>query len=273
MKIAFCFLIRKDIHQLQLWESFFKNIPKEKYGIYIHTKENSQQAFVNQYQIPERTETKRSFNLTNAISLLYKYAIKDNCYKYILLSETTIPIHSFDYVYKHITHHEKSHIQYCPRLPLTNQDISTNKMQYQRFINNYNRCTLFAKHIDIAHWYFNEMWTVLNKQHAELIVQDNVIKTYFKNAFAWDENYPMYMISLHDKGLQNVSREYVTFIDWSRAKGTSDRHPFEYNSITKNELQHMRKNPKTLFARKFSIKCNLSSHIHYLLSTDNDNDN
>ena len=54
-KIGFCFLVRKDLNQLSLWEEFFHDAPSNKYKIYFHVadKEGSSQEFVKKHTIKD----------------------------------------------------------------------------------------------------------------------------------------------------------------------------------------------------------------------------
>ena len=270
-KIGFCFLVRKDLNQLSLWEEFFHDAPSNKYKIYFHVadKEGSSQEFVKKHTIKEFTETKWGGNLYQAVTLLYKNAMKDKCFKFCLLSESHIPIRNFSYVYKHLTSTKNSHLHYQTRLPKDSSGVKTNIMMFERFANNMKRCPVFAKNIDIKHWYFNEMWTILNKKHAKLIINDTNIKSYLKNAFAWDENYPMYMISMNNE-IKNVTNEKSSFVDWSQAvehtKG--QRSPAEFKQVTDDFIEHIQTESSILFARKFPADSNVGDFSSTLLRSE-----
>jgi hypothetical protein len=271
-KIAFCFLIRKNLNQLELWEKFFKTAQsKSQYKIYFHvaTKEGSDQEFVKKHTIKEFADTKWGGNLYNAVTLLYKNALKDKCYKYCLLSESHVPLRPFPYVYKHLTESPKSHMYYQTRLSKSQREVGTNAMMYSRFVNNMKRCSIFAKNIDIKHWYFNEMWTILNKKHVKLIINDTCIQGYLQNAFAWDENYPMYMVSLNDD-VKNVINEKNTFVDWKNAveHKPGQRSPSEFTKVTDDFIEDLQYTPSMLFARKFTEKSNVCDFTSTVLRVD-----
>ena len=200
-------------------------------------------------------------NIYPPIKYLQECSFKNNDYKMVLVSESTVPVKSFDYIYKFLTHNNSSYLNYCPHLVRNKRDIITNKMQYQRFINNMLSDNKFAYHIDIKHWYFNECWHILNHYHTGLIIKDKIIYQYIKNGFAWDENYPSYILSMHNE-LDNVINSTTTFVNWkekiSNSKGGFS--PKIYTKISMKDIKEFKK-PEILFCRKFSKDSNINLFI------------
>ena len=109
-KIAFLFLIKDTIHFPKIWNEYFKD-QEGKYSIYLHPK------------YPEKTEWKKNRiiknlqptqwgHITKAYFELFKEAFKDKQnYKFITLSESCIPIQSFDNFYKDTISDERSWIK------------------------------------------------------------------------------------------------------------------------------------------------------------------
>ena len=101
-KIAFCFLTIGDINHHEIWYEFFKN-NKDKISIYVHPKHKDLvKSFFKDYIIKENIKTGwGNISLVDATNLLIKNALIDyNNYKIILVSDSCIPIKSFDYIYK-----------------------------------------------------------------------------------------------------------------------------------------------------------------------------
>ena len=138
-------------------------------------------------------------NIYPPIKYLQECSLKNNDYKMILVSESTIPVKSFDYIYKFLTKDNSSYMSYTPHLVRNNWDIDTNKIQLERFINNMKRYDKFAYHIDIKHWHFNECWSILNNYLTGLIAKDTYYYKHMKHGFAWDENYPSYILSVNNE--------------------------------------------------------------------------
>ena len=129
-------------------------------------------------------------------------------------------------------------------------------LRYNRFVNNFQRSEDFADHIDVAHWYFSEMWTVLNRKHATLLSAETDVREHLADAFAWDENYPMYVLSAHGE-LSDVECASTTFVNWNeRVQHENKRGQFSpktYGILTEQEFVGLANlGPDVLFARKFA---------------------
>jgi len=268
MRLAFCFLIKNDINHIEMWEDFFKNAKPERYRIYIHKSEANKPCssnFVSQHLINQTVLTEWGGDLYSAIKLLYKKAYDDLCTKYILLSESTIPVRSFSTIYKKLSKFpNKSSINYLQKIPKNVNEKNTHITSLQRFINNSNRCSLFAYNIDITHWYYADMWTILTREHVNLILNDETIMSYFENAFAWDENYPMYVLSFFNE-LDNIKREKTTFVNWKEPVYHNDhsKSPKEYTLVTSEDIDYIKNKSSVLFARKFSKDSNIKCFLTY----------
>lgn len=260
-RLAFCFLIRRNINQLDLWLDFFAG-HEDKYEVYIHVAdgEGSDQPFVLEHAIPERAVTSWGGDLYSAVDLVYGNALNRSSanYKFILLSESHIPVRSFDYVYAQLAGSPKSRIFYNKRLPdvpSNKNDRGTRHMMLGRFINNFKRSEDFADHIDVAHWYFNEMWTVLNRKHTALLTGETDVREHLTHAFAWDENYPTYVLSLHGLLETEVEIASTTFVNWNErvVRGPGRFSPKEYDKISEHDFFTLAQlGPQTVFARKFA---------------------
>ena len=100
MKIAFLFLTIDDLLFPQIWEYYFKN-NFDKINIYCHPKypEKINTKWLKKSVVKKLTKTKWG-HFTNAIINLFKAALldKDN-QKFIIVSESCLPIKSFTKLY------------------------------------------------------------------------------------------------------------------------------------------------------------------------------
>lgn len=265
-KLGFLFLCKNDINKLEIWESFFMN-NYDKCNIYIHCSEPETitQDFIKKYLVDKVIPSKWG-NIYPPIKYLQECSFKNNDYKMILVSESTIPVKSFDYIYNFLTKDNSSYMSYTPHLVRNNWDIDTNKTQLERFINNMRTYKKFAYHIDIKHWYFNECWSILNNYHTGLIVKDTYYYQHMKHGFAWDENYPSYILSVNNE-LDNIINYETTFVNWKEKtyNKTGGCSPKLYTMVQYPEIKEF-KNPNTLFARKFAKESNIDSFIPELFS-------
>ena len=102
MSIAFMFLTIGDLKQEYYWKKLFENVPKNLYNIYVHNKEEVKSEWLQQYTLKddEKIDTHwGSITLVKATLILIKKALenKDN-QRFILLSDSCLPFHSFDYI-------------------------------------------------------------------------------------------------------------------------------------------------------------------------------
>lgn len=260
-KIGFLFLCKNKINQLSIWKQFFKN-NYDRCNIYIHCydRTNITQDFVKQYLTPEKKLSRWGLLLI-VIKYLFSLSIQDNNYKHILVSESCIPLKSFDYIYNLMISNEKSYLYYQPHLANNNNEKKTLIMQYQRYIYNMQRIPEFSKMIDIKHWYFNSGWFIFNTKHAQLLFKDTKYYKLFNKCFVGDENYPSFILSIHNE-LNNVVNTPTTHVNWKEKTVVKNQHhPKLYNKIT-TRYYTMFCNKQFLFGRKFSETSDIHKFIN-----------
>ncbi|KAJ9174779.1 hypothetical protein P3X46_013385 [Hevea brasiliensis] len=252
-KVAFMFLTRGPLPMLPLWERFFRG--HEKYfSIYIHTPQDyvlnvSRDSPFYRRQIPSQNVEWGTVSLVDAEKRLLANALLDfSNERFVLLSESCIPIYNFPIVYKYLIHSEYSFVE-------SYDDPS----RYGR--GRYNRKML--PDIKLFQWRKGSQWFEIQRALAVHIVSDtkyySVFKKYCKPACYPDEHYiPTYLNMFH--GSLNANRT-VTWVDWS----LGGPHPATYNGInvTESLIQSVRNNGTEcsynsamtsvcyLFARKF----------------------
>ena len=106
-KIGFCFMCYDFIENIDFWNIFFYDIPKNEYGIYIHTKnvnlKNTLLKIDNCYILNNCIKTKwADISLVKASNLLFETAFNDGCDYMLLLSSDTISLHNFEYLQSRI---------------------------------------------------------------------------------------------------------------------------------------------------------------------------
>ena len=248
-KIALLFLCKNKINHIKLWDKFIQD-GGNKVTVYVHADnyQNVTQDFIKKYIIPETIKIEWG-DLYPGIRLLYKYALKNsNNYKFILLSDTTIPLLPFNVIYYQLVHTDKSFIQY------DKQNI--HQMMGKRFKNQQKLHQDFKKNIHWEHYYFNECWTILNRTHVNMILNDEKYYNIFRGTFAYDENYPTYLLSFNNQ-LKNVKKKQITHVNWNDDSYEGvQRHPKIYTKLNKIDLYNLIVD-KSLFARKFSEDCDI----------------
>lgn len=104
-KIAFLFLSNNFLPCVAIWSDYFKNINISKFNIYMHVPEeyddsNLPPLFRNAI-IPFVSTAWGTTGMAFASVQLLMYGFHDdpNNFKFVFISDTTIPVKSFNYVY------------------------------------------------------------------------------------------------------------------------------------------------------------------------------
>ena len=192
-KIAFLFLITDIINKEELWHNFIKDIDTNKYSIYIHYKTDNQLKYFNDFKIKNIIPTKwGDISLVKTEQLLLNEALKDeNNYKFIFVSGSCIPIKKFNYIYDFLTQDNNSYFNNMKKI------IKDNMIMYKTF-----------------------QWCILNRKHAEIIVNDiEEIKKYDK-IFAPDELYILTTLKkINDNNIviNMTPNIFTTYANWGNS--------------------------------------------------------
>ena len=250
-KIGFCFLIYDEIVLEELWNMFFKNVNPKKYGIYIHYKINKPLKYFEKYKLNNCIETKYAdVSLIYAHNLLFKKALNDNCYKIISLSQSCVPLKSFDFIYKFLTKDCYGHFNVTPDKQC------------------FPRCNNLLKFYKIEHIKKSSNWFILNRNICSIItnIKRSEIDKKYGNMGSPEEHF--YITTIFNNYLEkeikitpNLSDGATTFTNWPNMNykyifrpNIGDRMPKHYNNISMEELKHLM-NSDCLFGRKFTKEC------------------
>lgn len=245
-KIAFCFLIYDTIYHEELWNVFFKNIDTCKYAIYIHYKHNVTLQYFEKYKLTNCIETNyANVSLIHAHNILLKKAYDDGCDKMINLSQSCIPLKSFDHVYDFLTKDNFGHFNVTPKSQC------------------FPRCNNLLQYYEKDIIQKSSEWFILNREICSVIINydTNTINQEYSNIYSPEEHY--YITLIFKNNLQNQiimtdnsPINATTFTNW---EGMDYMYPSmdglkNYNSILKEELIYIL-NSKSLFGRKFNKEC------------------
>ena len=263
-KLGFCFLCQSDIHQLTLWENFF-NHNYEKCNIYIHCYEKDKitQEFVKKNLI-DKTLPSGWGDIYDIVQYVMKLSLQNNDYKLVLISESTLPVKPFNYVYDYLIHDTKGFLNYTPH---DSSNKETLEIQNKRYELNSNKIINFKKQIDPKHWYFHEAWVIFNQEMMKIISSDTKYVNIFRDCFCPDENYVIFMYSLTDK-MDLFHNLKTTYTNWNTESSNGKKHPQEYNILDKKKYKDF-VNPNYLFARKFTKESDIGEYIPELYSLYN----
>ncbi|PKU62157.1 glycosyltransferase BC10 isoform X1 [Dendrobium catenatum] len=253
-KVAFMFLTRGPLPFAPLWDRFFRG-HERFYSVYVHSIPNyklnvSETSAFYERQIPSKEVSWGSISLVDSEKRLLANALLDfSNERFVLLSESCIPVYDFPTVYKYLISSKHSFVESY------DEDSPRGRGRYNRHM---------YPNIKLSKWRKGSQWFELNRELAVKIVADYnyyaIFRRYCKPSCYPDEHYiPTYLNMFH--GELNANRT-VTWVDWSR----DGPHPATYGkeNITMKFIQSIRNNgtictynnePTTLcylFARKFA---------------------
>ena len=229
-KIAFLFLIYDEINNEKLWKSFFRSCDINKYSIYIHYKYYKKSNYFDKYKLKNIIPTEwGDISLVKAQNLLLKEALKDkNNTNFILLSNSCIPCKNFKYIYLNLNQ-KFSYFDLCSD-------------------SQYNRCQKALNYINIYDIKKSSQWSILNRKHAKLLVNDEHKYIDWFDICPDEHSYITYLFynNLDNEIIKTTdginAKTYVNWLDNSLVK--------YYNYIDKNNLYNIYNSP-CFFARKF----------------------
>lgn len=231
MKIAFLFLTYGKLSKSEIWYNYFKNADENKYSIYIHNKYdfNSDnkihdlyfEKFIIRNKIP--TDWGNISLVRATIKLLNKAIIDKNNKFFYLVSDTTVPLKSFDdfyiYVFEKNANIFKDVVQRCYYL-----DDERNK----RYM------TLSKKLLcSIENFAYCSQWMILDRKTAKYFAKYDKT-SFFENMAAPDEHYFITICNI--KKIRYLCNNNFLFTKWSE----NSFHPNSYlnvEEVDKEELE------------------------------------
>lgn len=173
-KVAFLFLTMKSIEWLSTWEAFFEPAPSDRYSIYVHragVKDDDPEkpplplAARGARAVPwVQTAWCALFGVEVAI---LNAALQDpNNIQFVFVSDTTVPLKTFDYVYRQLAELSPRTSKFCLATAATHKtakaEMLTQEMKrscvFRDYYQQQNPRTL--KH---------HQWVVLGREHAAAV--------------------------------------------------------------------------------------------------------
>ncbi|GAB4828863.1 hypothetical protein Ancab_018523 [Ancistrocladus abbreviatus] len=251
-KVAFMFLTKGSLPFAPLWEKFFKG-HEGLYSIYVHSDPSFNSpvpesgVFLGR-RIPSKEVEWGKFSMVEAELRLLANALLDvSNQRFVLLSESCIPLFNFPTIYSYLMNSKQSHVEAYDR------PTRVARGRYKHHM---------SPLITIHQWRKGSQWFETDRELAVEIISDrkyfSLFKKYCRVSCYADEHYLPTLVNMKF-GKKNSNRS-LTWADWS--KGGS--HPVRYRRIhvTPELLERLRhgkqcqyngKNSTTcfLFARKF----------------------
>jgi hypothetical protein len=252
LKLAFLFLTTGPIHHEAYWHEFFMG-NQDRYSIYVHAKNPlSATSYFKAHEL-SHTEPTTWANTMRAQIALLKQALKDPLNeKFIFVSETTIPLQTFDKTYATLMGNPESFFYFVPN-PHVHRNVNSFMLQDRNL-----------HPIPEKRQYKNSQWVILNRDHAQLMVDDTEFIPIISSYLSDQEHYPSTF--LINKGrIDEIIPQDMTYVEWHVK---SPHLPYEFTDFNKpQELQLMATaiSQGYLFARKIMPGANMNA-LHPLLT-------
>jgi len=243
-QIAFLFLILDNPNFPKIWDSYFRG-HKDKYNIYIHSKHTEKTLWKSKNIIEKIQETSWG-HIVSAYIELFREAYKNpNNMKFLTISESDIPIKSFDTFYDDCISDKRSWIKFL-KIKNYNWKERINKQPNQ------NKPKHFIKHL--ARF-------CLNREHVGELLQKSKEKQleFFYKMHVGDEFFLSVLYPIN-----NVRDFAVVYDDWDYIEHEKQkiknekRRCYEIQEKTgkdmsqelktlQNKFNNIAKSPKTIF--------------------------
>uniref|UniRef100_A0A803KUX7 Core-2/I-branching beta-1,6-N-acetylglucosaminyltransferase family protein n=1 Tax=Chenopodium quinoa TaxID=63459 RepID=A0A803KUX7_CHEQI len=226
-KIAFMFLIKGSLPLAPLWEKLFKG-HERLYTIYVHSDPSyKSSAELNSgvfrgRMIPSKKVEWGKFNMIEAELRLLANALQDvSNQRFVLLSETCIPLFNFSTIYSYLINSTQSYVQaYDKSGPAA-------RGRYKHRL---------GPNITVQDWRKGSQWFEMDRELAIKVMSDQRYFLSFKGAclksacYA-DEHYLPTWMNMN-AGQRNSNRS-ITWVNWSKG----GCHPTKYDRIHITEGQ------------------------------------
>ncbi|KAA8529128.1 hypothetical protein F0562_034073 [Nyssa sinensis] len=252
-KVAFMFLTRGPVLLAPLWEKFFKG-NEGLYSIYVHSDPSfngsePRNSVFHGRRIPSKEVAWGNVNMIEAERRLLANALLEfSNQRFVLLSESCIPLFNFSTIYSYLINSTKTFIEVYD-LP-----GPVGRGRYNHHM---------SPDIKLEQWRKGSQWFETNRDLAVEIISDNkyfpIFQNYCGGSCYADEHYLPTFVSM--KFWENNSNRTLTRVDWS--KGGPHPARFLRPDVTPEFLEKLRGDSKCeyngeetnvcfLFARKFT---------------------
>ncbi|CAN4088817.1 unnamed protein product [Withania somnifera] len=247
-KIAFMFLARGSLPLAPLWERFFKG-HEEFYSIYIHSQPSFNQTALAEgpifhgRRVPSKPVEWGKFSMVEAERRLLANALLDlSNERFVLLSESCIPLYNFTTIYNYIMNSSKTFLESYDLPSKVGRGRYNKKMR---------------PWVTLTQWRKGSQWFEVDREIAIDIISDKkyayLFKRYCRPGCYSDEHYLPTFVTMK-YWWKNANRT-LTWVDWTEG----GPHPTKFirPEVTENLLNQMRKGTQCVYNGRPSDMCYL----------------
>jgi hypothetical protein len=236
-KIAFLFLTIRDVNFPKIWDKYLAG-NEDRYTIYIHPKFPNEAKWHTDRIITNIKETAWGF-ITRAYMELFKEAIKDkDNFKFITISESCIPIQSFDKLYQAVFADDKSWIKLMKITSYKFEVIL--KSTPGNFIHHYARMCLNRHHVKRL---------LVNRDRLEFFHKMHIGDEYFLSILYPLSNYKNIEITYDDWEYVNNQvkqmKNQIRLLYEEQEKNSNIDNKHQINKL-QEQIKDIAKNPKSI---------------------------
>lgn len=244
-KVAFMFLTKGPLPLLPLWEKFFKG-NEDYFSIYVHALPSYKDGFPSDSvfhgrQIPSKVAEWGKMSMCDAERRLLANALLDySNERFILLSESCIPLYNFTTTYKYLTESKHSFVgSFDDRSP------------YGR--GRYN--PKMEPEISLSQWRKGAQWFEVDRALGIKIISDvkyhPKFRDFCKPGCYVDEHYFPTMLNI--EAPERIANRSVTLVDWSRG----GPHPATFGGRDVNQafLKRLKEGKECLYNGRSTKVC------------------
>jgi hypothetical protein len=199
--------------------------------------------------MPYKVENSWARTMRAQIAML-KEALRDPCNEmFIFCSQNCIPLQAFDFIYEELINSRMSTFRYEQ-----NPHADPKRSCYEAHRD--------FKPIALEKQYKNSQWIILNREHAQMMVDDHNIIDFISRYPHDQEHYPSIFLGLHNR-LHEVHKCEKTMVVWH----LDPRPPHVFKDLTIDEDRNLLIDAikyGVFFVRKIDEHCDLSPIDHLL---------
>ena len=270
-KIAFLLLTINDINFPDIWDKYLLG-NEDKYTFYTHPKNPQNITWKKETIIKNLVDTEWGFITIAYVSLLKSALVDKDNYKFITISESCVPIQSFDAFYDDCINDERSWIklleltQYKKENFLKNIDKDVVHHYARWCINRHHVKKILSSDLDYVHmvhigdeFFLSPLYPLTNNKDFAVIFDD---WEYTQNRYKETKHIIKLLYEEQEKNTKINNKKLIDRLQKELKIATG--HPKTIIDVTEDLLRI--KNCKSYFYRKFAPNSNIEKYWTDIIS-------
>eukprot|EP01083_Nonionella_stella_P040653 110253_1 len=275
-KLVFLFLTRDNVLAPKIWDIFFGNEDdKQYYNIYVHSKYpaniSKTQPYMYDNALPQHTLIKHTaryhVSLVHASNVLFKTAFEDdpNNKKFILLSESHVPLHNFKTIYSKLMDDDEGKSYFADsrhRLGYRNRYNYIKKI----YLKHHNHSVEWFERnfVSLDDFFPSSQWIILDRYLIKkyLIKYEKRWNHFYRPSSASDESYYSTLFHKYLSKAEWDQRIQLTRTTRTEIPYNHGGHAKVFENVSDSFIDNLRKQ-KYLFLRKVTQQSDIN--VSYLL--------